>query len=182
MEAGHESRASLPSISYSTWDNYDLLSLGWPQVREDNDIPYVLAAGRQHGKSVHANPKATRRWHTVLEGLQEVLINRVGFVIAGRSLPSLRLETLPLFYRVGQLGEGVGYLLSRNEDLEALGEPGGIELPASQWRYFLRVVHYERRLNQIRLNQFFVQFSYYPAWAGTVLDFYFITEGQRSQE
>ena len=65
----------------------------------------------------------------------------------------LRLEARALVDRVVQLGIGVGHLPAVHEELEALHIVGVVGLFLGQRGNFDRVIHHERRLNQVLLDE-----------------------------
>ena len=89
---------------------------------EQDDVPYGVAAGEQHGAAVYAYAQATRGGHAVLEGVDVIVVHHAGLVVALGAQLDLLEEALLLVDGVVELAEGVAHLAAADEQLEALGE------------------------------------------------------------
>ena len=64
------------------------------QLREENDVSDGGGPGEEHDQAVDADADPAGRGHAVFEGLQEVVINLLGFAAA-------------LFFKAGALHVGI---------------------------------------------------------------------------
>src|SRR6267143_3203885 len=84
----------------------------------------VLRPGRQHDEAVEAERDPGARRQPVLEGGEEILVDRVGLAVEGALLRLVRGEPRALLGGIDQFAKGVGELEPADIDLEALGETG----------------------------------------------------------
>ena len=100
---------------------------------EEQHITNRRAVGHQHDHTVQAEAQAARGGHTVLEGVDEVLVD-LGVDALGLAGSDLLLEAAALVDGVVQLGEGVAELAAVNEEFEALGQVLVLGLALGQGR------------------------------------------------
>ena len=89
-------------------------------MREQQDVTDARGVGEQHDHAVHANANAACGRHAVLKGTHIVLIVLHGLVVAGKLLFHLLAEALCLVDWIVELGEGVGVLMTGNDQLKAM--------------------------------------------------------------
>ena len=123
-----------------------------PKLREEDDFADGALAAEQHDQPVDADAQAAGRGHAVLQRQQEVFVQHLHLVLAGRLATRLLQEALPLVEGVVQLRVGVAHLQPGGERLEALHEVRVVRLALGQRRKRRRVVHQERRLDELRLD------------------------------
>src|SRR5438034_7911944 len=100
------------------------LSMPGAQVRKEDHITDGGLVGQDGREPVDAHAHAAGRREAVFERGEEILVHRVGLVIAGSTSARLVFETSPLIVRVVQRRAGIGDLFAGNEQLEALAQPG----------------------------------------------------------
>ena len=79
-----------------------------------------------------AEAHAAGRGHAVFEGHQEVLVERVGLLVAAPLGLLLGLEPAPLVVGVGELGVGRADLHAGDDQVEVLGDAGAGAVRAGQ--------------------------------------------------
>ena len=84
--------------------------------REQQNIPYRLVIRQQHYQAVDAVADASGGGHTDFEGVDEVFVYRVCFLVAEAAKLLLSFETAALIDRVVQLGIGVCHLAGGDEE------------------------------------------------------------------
>ena len=82
----------------------------WLHRREQDHVPDGACAGEEHDAAVDADAEAARGGHTVLEGVDEILVHHAGLVVAFGAQLHLLDEALPLVDGIVELGEGVAHL------------------------------------------------------------------------
>ena len=121
-------------------------------MRKKQHIADGRRVGEQHDQAVDADAHAARRRHAVLERADVV-----GVVAHGLSSPmpfasTCARETLGLINRVVELGEGVGVLMTHDEQLETLRELRVVGLLLRQRGHLERVIDDERQLDDLLLG------------------------------
>src|SRR5437763_6912064 len=169
-----------PSLTRSGCSRMKLrLSMASTEAGEQDDVTDRGLVRENRDQPVDPQAHAAGRGKTVFEGGQEVLIHRMCFLIAGCASPGLVFEPASLVIGIVELREGIGDLLSGEEELEAVGQPRVAGSPASERRDFDRVSEHERRLDQRVLNQLLEQLGDEPAptQPGLGLDVVFLDQG-----
>src|SRR5688572_102801 len=76
-----------------------IVSRAGPQLRKENHVTNAFCASEQNAQSIDAYTHATGRWHAVLEGEQEVLVDVLLF-LAGLFLEHLALGVRVVLLRI----------------------------------------------------------------------------------
>ena len=97
------------------------LLLGLHLREEQNFLDEGLTC-HEHHQSVDTDTNTTGRWHTVLKGAEEVLIDDHGLVVTLVSQLHLLYETLFLIDGVVKLRVGIGQLLTIHHQLKTLSK------------------------------------------------------------
>src|SRR6266446_8558607 len=100
----------------------------------------VVGPGRQHHQAVEAECCPGTLRQAVLEGGEEIFVDRVGLAVERVLSRLVAGEPRALLGGIGQLAEGVGELEPADIDLEALGETGIVGAAARQCGHRERVV------------------------------------------
>src|SRR5947208_6188309 len=79
-------------------------------VWEQDQIADGRCVGQQHQQAIDADADAAGGWHAVLERQQEVLVERMGLLLARLALGGLELEPGSLLVGVRELAERGGEL------------------------------------------------------------------------
>ena len=131
LDVLYEVEADLAEHGYPFLGNTDLCPFGHCalrhlllglHLREEQHLLNEGLTGHEHHQTVDTNTDTAGRWHTVLQGTEEVLINDHGLVVTLISQLHLLHETFFLINRVVQLRVGIRQLLTIHHQLEALGE------------------------------------------------------------
>src|SRR3954470_34128 len=96
-------------------------SADWPDEREEDRFA-DSEAGQGHHEPIHAHAHAAGRGHAVLQGLQEVLVQRHGLGIPGRGEQGLGGEAFALRDGVDELGVGGRPLHATDVQVPLLGQ------------------------------------------------------------
>ena len=91
--------------------------------REQDDLPDARDVGEEHEEPIDPDPQPAGGWHPVFERLEEVLVERVGLVLAGLARPLLEQELGALLVRVRQLRIARPELHATDDGVHVLGEP-----------------------------------------------------------
>src|SRR3990172_9789634 len=121
------------------------------ELGEEDALPDGGLVGEEHGQQVYAHAQAPGGGHAILQGLEEVLVGELSFLIPPGPELLLLPEALPLLQGVIELGEGVSYLHPSAEGLKALHQPGLPRFPLGQWGHLPGVVQYKGRLDKAGL-------------------------------
>src|ERR1700730_18372890 len=130
------------------------LSMAGTQMGKEDHITNRGLIGEDGRQPVDPKPHTTRWGKAVFERGQEVLVHRMRLLIAGGASTDLVFEAASLVIGIVELREGVGNLLARNEELEAIGQPRVTGAAPRQWRNLDWVPENEGRLDQRVLHEF----------------------------
>ena len=119
---------------------FGLWFVEWLHSREEQYVTDGFCVGKEHNHTVNPNPKATGWWQAVFEGLDEVVIHWMGFVVTLAFCFNLFFEALALVDWVVQFRECIGMLAADDEEFKTVGEVRIGALAACQWGDFYRVV------------------------------------------
>ena len=141
------------------------------QIVTRNREPHRLGTGRQHDEAIEPERNAGALRQPVLQGGEEVLIDRIHLTVE-RLLPSLiGRETRALFGGVGQFAKSVGEFETADIKLEPFRKPGILGLAARQRRHSAGTDNHNACWRRFRFaRRLFVNLAGYEKALATFLD------------
>lgn len=94
--------------------------------REEEDFSKVLGAGEEHDESVDADSAAAGWGHSAFQGVEELFVHGVGFIIAFAALAELLFKPFALVDGVVDFAECVANFSAEDIAFESAGESGSV--------------------------------------------------------
>ncbi len=118
----------------------------------------MFGTGEKHNEAVNADAAAAGWGHSAFEGIEELLVHGVGFVVAFVSLAELLFEPLPLVEGVVDFAESVANFSTEDVAFEPAGEPGAVRVLFSERGCFDRVADNEGGFLEVGFDEVFEEF------------------------
>src|SRR5581483_3614291 len=131
-----------------------------PHVGEQDYVADRARIGQDHQQPVDAQAETARRGHAVLERRQEVLVHRVGLLLALAPGLGLDLEASSLLVGIAELGVGRDELHAGDHEVGVLDEPGSGAVRAGKGRDLSWQVEHPRRLPEVAFHDLLVQLEH----------------------
>src|SRR4029453_7124702 len=128
-------------------------ALRGPQLWEEDDVPDRGNVEEDHQESIDPDPDAPGGGHSMLQGADELLVERMGLVLPSRLGLGLGLEPGPLLVGIGELRERGRQLDAGHHEVEVLGEPRVLPMGPGEGRDLLGKVADEGRIEQRLLDE-----------------------------
>ena len=124
-------------------DSLDAVRDNRTHSREEQHLLDVGTISEEHDQSVNTETPSAGRGQTILERIDECLVDTLGLVVARILLSGLLDESLALVEGVVELGVGVADFLGGDESLESFAETGARSVVFGQGGHDLGVADNE---------------------------------------
>src|SRR5690625_5173155 len=152
----------------------------WSHEWEQDRFPDTCSH-EQHHQPVNAEPDTSHRRHSELHRGDEFLIQIHRLGISGRCHHGLLGEPFTLNDRIIELAVCRSQLHAIDDEIECFDKPGLTAVRFRKWAHTLRIVAYERRLNQRVLDELLEQLEHDLSGAPAVLELDVAVGSDRAQ-